>query len=71
MDIFEAMWSVCVVRGVILGSKAMFKDMVKFCEVKNVKPALDEVIFGLHEAVGAYKRLEKQQHFSKVVIKIR
>ncbi|CAK7200678.1 hypothetical protein SEUCBS139899_003376 [Sporothrix eucalyptigena] len=71
IDIMSALWSVCVVRGVLLGSKDMFREMVAFCEDKNVQPALDDVSFSLADAKGAYERLEKQQHFSKVVIQIR
>ena len=70
VDMLRALWSQCIVRGVLLGSKAMFRDMVAFCEQKNVQPALDDVVFGLDRAREAYERLEKQQHFSKVVIKI-
>ncbi|CAK7246277.1 MAG: hypothetical protein STHCBS139747_007903 [Sporothrix thermara] len=65
-----ALWSVCVVRGVLLGTKDMFRDMVAFCEKHNVQPALDDVKFALADARGAYERLEKQQHFSKVVIQV-
>lgn len=65
-----ALWTVATVRGVLLGSKDMFRDMVTFCEKHNVKPALDDVTFSLADALGAYKRLEEQKHFSKVVIEI-
>ncbi|OAA65314.1 Alcohol dehydrogenase superfamily, zinc-type [Niveomyces insectorum RCEF 264] len=71
VDVMEVLWSVSVARGVLLGSKAMFRDMVRFCEKTHVHPALDDVTFWLQDAHDAYKRLEKQQHFSKVVIKIR
>ncbi|OIW24696.1 NAD(P)-binding protein [Coniochaeta ligniaria NRRL 30616] len=70
VDMLGALWSLCIVRGVLLGSKAMFRDMVKFCEQKNVQPTLDDVVFSLARARDAYERLEKQQHFSKVVITI-
>ncbi|KAB5542810.1 hypothetical protein GE09DRAFT_226911 [Coniochaeta sp. 2T2.1] len=70
VDMLSALWSLAVVRGVLLGSKAMFRDMVRFCEEKNVQPALDDVAFSLERADEAYGRLEKQLHFSKVVITI-
>ncbi|CAK7230972.1 hypothetical protein SCUCBS95973_007754 [Sporothrix curviconia] len=70
VDAMTALWSVCVVRGVLLGSKNMFRDMVAFCEKHNVQPALDDETYSLADAQRAYQRLEKQQHFSKVVIKI-
>ncbi|CAK7230047.1 hypothetical protein SBRCBS47491_007454 [Sporothrix bragantina] len=70
VDVMTALWSVCVVRGVLLGSKDMFRDMVAFCEKHDVQPALDDETFSLADAQGAFQRLEKQQHFSKVVIQI-
>jgi D-arabinose 1-dehydrogenase-like Zn-dependent alcohol dehydrogenase len=70
VDMLGALWSLCIVRGVLLGSKAMFREMVKFCEQKNLQPALDDVVFNLGRAREAYERLEKQKHFSKVVIAI-
>lgn len=60
----------CTVRGLLLGSRRQFQDMVRFVDEKRVVPALDDVVFGLHEVKEAYKRLQEQKHFSKVVIKI-
>ncbi|KJR87247.1 zinc-type alcohol dehydrogenase-like protein [Sporothrix schenckii 1099-18] len=71
VDMLAALWTICTVRGVVLGSKAMFRDMVAFCERHNVHPALDDVAFPLADTVAAYKRVEEQKHFSKVVIQIR
>lgn len=69
-DAMSALWRLCVLRGIYLGSRAMFKDMVRFLEQKEVRPALDDVAFSLEDAKSALERLEKQQHFSKVVIKM-
>lgn len=69
-DVMSALWRVCVFRGIYLGSRDMFKDMVKFLEEKKVKPAVDDVEFSLEDAKQAFERLERQQHFSKVVIKM-
>lgn len=68
-DVMSALWKLCVLRGIYLGSRSMFKEMVQFLEEKEVRPALDDVAFGLEDAKAAFERLEKQQHFSKVVIK--
>lgn len=68
-DVMSTLWQLCVLRGIYLGSRSMFKDMVQFLEQKEVKPALDDVAFSLKDAKAAFERLEKQQHFSKVVIK--
>ncbi|KAK8007510.1 hypothetical protein PG989_001500 [Apiospora arundinis] len=69
-DAMSALYRICVLRGVLLGSRNMFRDMVKFFHEKKIEPAVDDVSFGLEDAIKAYERLEKQQHFSKVVIKI-
>ena len=69
-DVMSALWKLCVLRGIYLGSRSMFKDMVRFLEQKEVRPALDDVAFSLEDAKSAFERLEKQQHFSKVVIKM-
>ncbi|KAF9871819.1 hypothetical protein CkaCkLH20_10753 [Colletotrichum karsti] len=61
---------ICVVRGILLGTRQMMRDMIKFMEEKGVKPALDAEVFTLSEAKAAFERLEQQKHFSKVVIKI-
>lgn len=68
-DVMSALWRLCVLRGIYLGTRSMFKDMVRFLEQKQVRPALDDVTFSLEDAKSAFERLEKQQHFSKVVIK--
>lgn len=69
-DAMSALYRICVFRGVLLGTRYMFKDMVQFFHDKKIEPVVDDVTFQLEDAVKAYERLEKQQHFSKVVIKI-
>lgn len=68
-DVMSALWRLCVFRGIYLGSRKMFKDMVRFLEEKEVRPALDDVVFNLEDTKQAFQRLERQEHFSKVVIK--
>lgn len=69
-DVMSALWRLCVFRGIYLGSRGMFMDMVRFMEEKEVRPAVDDVEFRLEDAKLAFERLERQQHFSKVVIKM-
>lgn len=61
---------VCSVRGVVLGSKQQFEDMVRFIEEKNVKPVVDEKVFEIDGVKEAYEWIDQQKHFSKVVVKI-
>lgn len=60
----------CMVRGLFLGTRNQFKDMVRFVEEKGVVPAVDDVVFELADAKSAYQRLQDKKHFSKVVIRI-
>lgn len=66
----DVLWRVCSVRGAILGTREMFGDMCRFIEENDIKPVVDEKIFGLGESKKAFEYLEAQKHFSKVVIKI-
>ncbi|KAK4548305.1 hypothetical protein LTR36_010175 [Oleoguttula mirabilis] len=70
VPMMAALFNHCTVRGIIAGTRAQFDDMVKFVEAKNVKPALDDVVFGIRDVKDAYRRLDKQAHFSKIVIRL-
>lgn len=69
-SIMSLLGNICIARGILLGSRAMMRDMIAFIEKHGIKPALDDKVFSLEEAKLAYKRLEAQQHFSKVVIRM-
>jgi D-arabinose 1-dehydrogenase-like Zn-dependent alcohol dehydrogenase len=69
-SLLSVLAKVCIVRGILLGTRQMMRDMVEFIERNDVKPALDDQVFALSEAKEAFKRLEEQKHFSKVVIQI-
>ncbi|KUJ11637.1 GroES-like protein [Mollisia scopiformis] len=69
-DIMDALWRVCSVRGLFLGTRDQFNDMVKFIEENDVRPVFDEKVFGLGELEEALMYLEEQKHFSKVVIRV-
>ncbi|KXT07578.1 hypothetical protein AC578_10236 [Pseudocercospora eumusae] len=70
VPMLKALWYTCTVRGILLGSRNQFRDMVKFVEEKDVRPVIDFRTWELIEAKRAYDWLENQKHFSKVVIKI-
>ena len=69
-DALSALWRLYVMRGILLGTKSMLEDMAAWIGEKGVKPAVDYVVFSLEDAKKAYERLERQEHFSKVIIKI-
>ncbi|KAJ9607479.1 hypothetical protein H2200_007557 [Cladophialophora chaetospira] len=62
--------SACLVRGVLVGSKKQFRDMLSFMEEKGVRPVVDEKVFTFEKAREAYEYLQAQKFFGKVVITI-
>lgn len=60
----------CTVRGILLGSRKQFQDMVKFVEERNLHPVLDFRTWALQDVRRAYDWLDNQKHFSKVVIRM-
>ena len=62
--------SACLVRGVLVGSKKQFGDMLAFIEEKGIKPVVDENVFSFEKAREAYEYLQAQKFFGKVVIEV-
>ncbi|KAK0246750.1 hypothetical protein B0A54_16716 [Friedmanniomyces endolithicus] len=60
----------CTVRGLVAGTRQQMRDFVAFVDEKGMKPTLDDMVFGIEDARKAYWRQERQQHFSKVIIKL-
>lgn len=67
---FAALLHACVIRGLLAGTRNQFRELVRFIDEKNIKPAVDDVVFELAEAKDAYRRLKEKKHFSKVVIHV-
>jgi NADPH:quinone reductase-like Zn-dependent oxidoreductase len=57
------------VRGIYVGSRAMFKAMNDAITQHRLEPVIDRV-FSFDESPDAFKRLESAQHFGKIVIRI-
>ncbi|KAH8165800.1 hypothetical protein CIB48_g2462 [Xylaria polymorpha] len=70
VDIMGALFQLCVLRGILLGTRNMLRDMAQYVEKKKVQIAVDDVEFKLEDAKAAYERLKSQKHFSKVIIKM-
>lgn len=70
VPLFAAIMHTCIVRGILGGSRAQFKELVRFIDEKGIEPAVDDVSFELADAKGAYRRLQDKKHFSKVIIRI-
>lgn len=67
---FSALLHTCIIRGILGGSRADLKAVVKFIDEKRIRPAVDDVVFELAEAKDAYRRLKEKKHFAKVLIRI-
>lgn len=55
--------------GVLVGSRAMTEDLVRFVEIAGIRPVIDK-LFDFADAREAYAYLGAAQHFGKVVIRI-
>jgi NADPH:quinone reductase-like Zn-dependent oxidoreductase len=62
--------SACLVRGITVGSKRQFRDMLAFMAAKKVRPVVDEKVFAFERAREAYEYLQQQKFFGKVVIEV-
>ena len=54
-------------RGICVGSRALFLDMVRGLEVNKIEPVIDEKVFEFTEAKEAYEYLKAAKHFGKLV----
>jgi len=66
----EALPRQCIIRGLLVGSRAQFEDMNRAIEVNKIKPVIDQKTFKLEELKEAYEYQWNQKHFGKVVVKI-
>jgi NADPH:quinone reductase-like Zn-dependent oxidoreductase len=55
--------------GVLVGSRAMTEDVVRFVELAGIRPVIDK-LFDFADAREAYAYLAHAQHFGKVVIRL-
>ncbi|EJF60159.1 NAD(P)-binding protein [Dichomitus squalens LYAD-421 SS1] len=56
-------------RGIIIGSRQQFEDLIRLIEAVKLKPVVNKV-FDIEHTREAYEYLESQQHVGKVVIKV-
>jgi len=60
----------CIIRGILIGSKAQLNAMNRAIDANNIHPIVDEKRFGFEDAVQAYEYQWEQKNFGKVVIQI-
>ncbi|KAF2755334.1 NAD(P)-binding protein [Pseudovirgaria hyperparasitica] len=66
----DALTNVATIRGLLVGSRLQFEEMNAAIEANNIKPVVDEKVFGLEQAKEAYQYMWDQKHFGKLTIKI-
>ncbi|WRT68147.1 uncharacterized protein IL334_005122 [Kwoniella shivajii] len=60
----------CIARGIFVGSREQCEDMVKAINSNGIKPAVDQKVFDFDKLPDAYRYMESQKHFGKVVVTI-
>jgi NADPH:quinone reductase-like Zn-dependent oxidoreductase len=66
----DTLTHLCTVRGIIVGSRQQFEDMVRAIEASDIHPVVDKKVFSFEKAVDAYKYQWDQKHIGKVVIEV-
>jgi NADPH:quinone reductase-like Zn-dependent oxidoreductase len=66
----DTLMNICIVRGILVGSRTQFEDMNRAIEANKIKPVVDEKVFSLEELRESYEYMWDQKHFGKVTIKI-
>ena len=66
----ECLSNICIVRGMLVGSKQQFEQMNRAIDAAGIKPVIDERIFALEELKEAYTYMWEQKHFGKVVVRV-
>ena len=54
-------------RGIYVGNRRMFREMVMAIDQNGLEPVIDRV-FPFHQAPEAYRHLQAKDHVGKVVI---
>ncbi|KAI9930022.1 hypothetical protein MW887_011832 [Aspergillus wentii] len=68
--LMHTLFNPCTARGVALGTRRQFKEMNRFVHQQQIRPVVDERVFGYEEVKEAYEYMMAQKHFSKVCVRI-
>lgn len=60
----------CTTRIAYVGPRSQFWEMNRAIEANDIRPVIDDRIFGLEEAKDAFTYLESMRHFDKVCIEV-
>ena len=62
----ECLNHLCVVRGILVGSREMFEEMNKAIDVNGIKPVVDEKVFPMEKLEDAYQYLVNLNYFGRL-----
>lgn len=68
--VFEALTGMCVIRGVLVGSRMQFEEMNACIDANKIKPVVDEAVFEFRDLQQAYQYMWEQKHFGKLTVKV-
>ncbi|PKX95165.1 zinc-dependent alcohol dehydrogenase family protein [Aspergillus novofumigatus IBT 16806] len=66
---FLALDRLCIVRGVVVGSREQLQEMLECFEARSIRPVIDR-IFSFENVREAYEYLWESTHTGKVVIRV-
>jgi NADPH:quinone reductase-like Zn-dependent oxidoreductase len=69
-SLLQCLYGGFIGRGIGIGPREQFEEMVKAIEANDIMPHVDDKIFNFDQAKEAYQYLEDGKFFGKVVIKI-
>ena len=69
-SMLDALVHCCTVRGVLVGSRDQFREMVRAIEGNGIKGVVDEKVFRFEEAREAFQYVKDQKHFGNAVIQV-
>lgn len=67
-SVLPALFNRVTIRGIYVGSRAMFRDLCRMIEVNDIHPVIDRQ-FSFEDARGAFEYLQSGKHFGKVIIR--
>ncbi len=69
VEVYPLVYKALEIRGIRIGSRRQFEEMMGFIQANAVRPVIDTV-FPFTEARAAYDHLKSGKHFGKIVIDV-
>jgi NADPH:quinone reductase-like Zn-dependent oxidoreductase len=68
--LFETLLHGVVVRGILIGSRTQFENLIRAIEASNIHPVINKKVFALEELKDAYQYQWDQKHQGKIIVRI-